>query len=123
MADYYPPIAPALPAGYTDPYDTVDMILYSVLNDPVYDAWSGEEPLQLGCRAGGTAAYDMDWLGTVHVRLDGCSWTPGVPVDGTVTADDGGMGDVAMAVELPFATLDMTTSGELTGTFRGEPVN
>ena len=57
------------------------------------------------------------------MRLTDCAWTPGVPVDGTVTADDGGTGDVALAVELPFATLNMSTSGELTGTFRGEPVN
>jgi hypothetical protein len=39
-----------------------------------------------------------------------------------VTVDDGGMGDAALAVELPFATLNLTTDGELTGTFRGEPV-
>jgi hypothetical protein len=98
------------------------VLLAAVLDDPVVDSWSGEEPLALGCSAGGTADYSMDWLGTVQVELSGCAWTPGVPVDGTVTADDGGYGDAALAVELPFATLNLTSDGALTGTFRGEPV-
>lgn len=122
LSDWYAPIAPGRADGYDDPDRTVGVILAGVLDDPVVDGWSGEESLTLGCSAGGTADYSMDWLGTVQVELSGCAWTPGVPVDGTVTADDGGYGDVALAVELPFATLNLTTDGALTGTFRGEQV-
>ncbi|HEV7188091.1 MAG TPA: hypothetical protein VGN28_09390, partial [Blastococcus sp.] len=58
----------------------------------------------------------------MRVDLHGCAWTPGVPVNGSVTAADGGYGDVELAVELPFATLNLTKAGALTGAFRGHPV-
>jgi hypothetical protein len=116
------PVPPAEPDGYEDADQTVDVILSALLADPTLDAWSGTEPMTIGCSAGGTVRYELDWLGTMQAELTGCAWTPGVPVDGTATVDDGGMGDAALAVELPFATLNLTTDGELTGTFRGEPV-
>ena len=122
LSDWYQPVAPPRPDGYDDVDQTISVIMASVLDDPLVDTWSGEEPLTLGCSAGGTAEYSLDWLGTMEVTLSGCAWTPGVPVDGTLTADDGGYGDVALAVELPFATLNLTADGKLTGTFRGEPV-
>jgi len=123
VSDPYMPVPPADPDDYEDPDQTVDVILSALLVEPTLDTWSGMEPMTMGCSAGGTVRYELDWLGTMRAELTGCAWTPGVPVDGTVTVDDGGMGDAALAVELPFATLNLTTDGELTGTFRGVPVD
>jgi pimeloyl-ACP methyl ester carboxylesterase len=122
VSEPYEPVAPARDSGYDDPDQTVSVLLAAVLDDPMVDAWSGDEPMTLGCSAGGTARYSLDWLNTMKVDLHGCAWTPGVPVDGSVTAEDGGYGDVELAVDLPFATLDLTKAGALTGTFRGRPV-
>lgn len=122
MAEPYQPVAPARESGYDDAARTVSVVLAAALDDPMIDSWAGDEPLTLGCSAGGTARYSLDRRSTMKVELHGCAWTPGVPVDGTVTAADGGEGDVELAVELPFASLNRTKDGALTGTFRGRPV-
>lgn len=122
VAEPYQPVAPAADAGYDDADDTVSVVLAAVLDDPMVDSWAGDAPMTLGCSAGGTARYSLDWLSTMKVELHDCAWTPGVPVNGSVTAHDGGYGDVELAVDLPFATLNLTKAGALTGTFRGEPV-
>jgi hypothetical protein len=97
-------------------------VLGAVLEDPAYVAWDGWDPLVLGCDAGGTVRYTVAGNGTVTATLDKCAWTQGVPVTGTVHAQDGGTGDVTLSVDLPFAQLTMAANGRLTGTFRGRPV-
>ena len=118
----YEPNPPSRPDLYRTAGDTVDAVAAAVLDDPAYTAWTGDEQLTIGCDAGGTARYRMGWDGTVHVRLRHCTWTRGVPVDGTVTVADSGYGDASLSVTLPFATLSRTSSGHVTGVFRGKPV-
>ena len=121
-AGAYEPLPPNTAAGYQDPYDTAYLVLTELLG-PSFDTWSATEPLTLGCPEGGTAEYALDMGGTVQVELDGCAWTPEVPVDGTVTVGDSGYGDATLAVQLPFAELEMSADGAVEGTFRGEPVD
>ncbi|MGZ4668340.1 MAG: alpha/beta fold hydrolase [Blastococcus sp.] len=119
----YQPNPPARPDLYRSAGDTTDAVLAAVVDDPAYTAWSGDQQLTIGCDAGGTARYRMDLNGAVHVRLRHCAWTRGVPVDGTVTVADSGYGDASLSVTLPFATLSRSSSGHVTGVFRGKPVS
>jgi hypothetical protein len=123
VSDPYEPNPPLRPAGYVTPEQTVEIVLAALLDEPTFDTWSGDGTMTLGCAAGGTASYSSDWGGAVQIELAGCTWTPGAPVDGTVTAEDWGYGDVELDIELPFAALTMSSSGDLGGTFRGDPVD
>ncbi|TFV52019.1 alpha/beta hydrolase [Blastococcus sp. TF02A_35] len=122
VAGTYTALPPEDAAGYDDPYETLDLLLTEVLG-PTFETWPGGAPLALGCPEGGTAEYRLDLSGTVEVELDGCAWTPDVPVDGTVEVADAGLGDATMTVTLPFAELELRASGRLTGTFRGQEVD
>jgi hypothetical protein len=122
VADPYAPVPPRKAAGYADARETVDIVLGAVLDEPTYAVWSGEEPLVLGCEEGGAVRYTEADAGTVTATLDGCAWTRDVPVSGTVRVEDGGTGDVSLAVTLPFAQLNMRHDGTISGTFRGRPV-
>ncbi|HEV7212815.1 MAG TPA: alpha/beta fold hydrolase [Blastococcus sp.] len=119
----YEPNPPSRPELYRSAGDTSDAVLAAVLDDPAYAAWTGDRDLTIGCDAGGTARYRMGSDSAVHVRLRRCSWTRGVPVDGTVTVADSGYGDARLSVTLPFATLARSSSGHVTGVFRGRPVS
>jgi hypothetical protein len=57
----------------------------------------------------------------VHVVLDGCALTPGVPLDGSLEVTDGGRGEVSATLRLPFGRLVLAADGTLSGTFRGRP--
>ena len=119
VADTYIPIPPPRAAGYADPRSTAEIVLGAVLDEPTYSGWDGSDDLVLGCDNGGTVRYTVESSGTVTATLDRCAWTKGVPVTGTVHAQDGGSGDVTLSVDLPFAQLSMTANGRLSGTFRG----
>ncbi|RZU33567.1 alpha/beta fold hydrolase [Blastococcus saxobsidens] len=118
----YTPLPPEDAEGYDDPWATVDLLLTELLG-PTFEAWPGSSRLELGCPEGGVAEYSVNMGGTVEIVLDGCTWTPDVPVDGTVEVADGGYGDESMSVTLPFAELELAADGRLDGTFRGEPVD
>ena len=123
IAGDYLPIAPATAVGYTDPDATVDVLLRSVLENPDQLAWDGYGELEIGCDAGGSATYELEIDGDLHVDLDGCAWTADVPVDGEVTVTEQGAGEASASLELPFAELELETSGALSGTFRGDDVD
>ena len=120
--DWYWPNAPASADGYTDPWGTVDSLLNATLGNVSYSWWDGTGSMAIGCDAGGTARYDFAG-DTLQVTLESCEWTPDTPVDGSFTVDDGGAGAARGSLELPFAELDFDDSGELSGTFRGVPVD
>ena len=117
-------LAPAAPDGYDLPYGAVRLVTHPGARRPGPSTrGTARTRTTPGLHAGGTAHVELDWLDTVQVRpRPAARWTPGVPVDGTITAGDGGTGDVELAVELPFATLNGTADGELTGTWRGDPI-
>nr|WP_239520835.1 alpha/beta fold hydrolase [Blastococcus saxobsidens] len=117
----YTPLPPEDADGYEDAWATVDLLLTELLG-PTFEAWPGSAPLEVGCPEGGVAEYSLDMGGTVQITLDGCAWTPDVPVDGTVEVGDGGYGDASMDVTLPFAVLELDEDGWLDGLFRGEPI-
>lgn len=119
VADPYDPIPPPAAAGYADARSTAGIVVSAVLDEPTYSAWDGSDDLVLGCDSGGTIRYRIVGNGTVTATLDKCAWTKGVPVTGTVHAQDGGTGDVTLSVDLPFAQLSMAADGRLSGTFRG----
>ncbi|MGZ4627268.1 MAG: alpha/beta hydrolase, partial [Kineosporiaceae bacterium] len=122
VADPYAPIPPRQAAAYSDPRGTVGVILSAVLDEPTYSNWPGDEPLTLGCEAGGTVRYDLGTKDVVTATLDHCAWTADVPVTGTVEVQDAGTGDATLSVTLPFAMLTMQADGRLGGSFRGRPV-
>ena len=79
--------------------------------------------LAIGCDAGGTIRWSLDG-DAMAVTLDRCEWTPGVPVSGSFSVADHGAGDADGSLELPFAELTFDEgSGEISGTFRGQPVD
>jgi hypothetical protein len=120
VTDPYPPAPPTTAAGWTSPEQAVQVVTAAVLDDPGYLAWDGSAPLDTGCDAGGVAHVSATDDGTVHVRLVRCSFTPGVPVDGTLAVADGGTGDVTATLALPFGRLALAADGTVTGTFRGQ---
>jgi pimeloyl-ACP methyl ester carboxylesterase len=122
FGDDYSPLPPERARDYDDARATVELLLAELLG-PTFEAWPGVAPLELGCPEGGTAEYEMDLGGVVEVALDGCAWTPDVPVDGTVEVSDGGYGDASMQVTLPFAELELADDGTIRGTFRGEDLD
>lgn len=122
LADTYRPLPPPTAAGYTAPEETVAAVLGALLDNPLYAAWPGPDHLLMGCDGGGTARYLISQDETVHVWLDACEWTDGVPVDGYVSVTDGGNGEARATVVLPFAELAMAWDGTVTGEFRGRPV-
>ncbi|MCA0145780.1 alpha/beta fold hydrolase [Blastococcus sp. LR1] len=117
----YEPLAPETADGYEDPYATASLIMTEVLG-PTFESWSAQRPLTLGCPEGGSVEYTIGFSGTVAVELDGCAWTPEVPVDGTIEVTDGGFGDATATLHLPFAMLELE-DGEVDGLFRGKPIN
>jgi pimeloyl-ACP methyl ester carboxylesterase len=123
VADPYRLAPPRTTAGYRSPARTVDVAMGALLDDPVYSAWDGWDPLTIGCDAGGTARYSIDADDVLTVRLHRCAWTPGVPVDGTLHATDDGEGPPRLSLTLPFARLSTSADGTISGTFRGHPVS
>jgi hypothetical protein len=121
VAEGYQPAPPATAAGWTTAEHSLDLVAAAVLGDSTYQAWDGGDPFTVGCDAGGTARYGTDADGTVHVALDRCALTPGVPLDGSFEVTDGGRGDVSATLRLPFGRLVLAAGGTLSGTFRGRP--
>ena len=121
VAGLYRPNPPATEAGYTDAGTTLDASLGAVLDNVTFTWWDGTGELAIGCDAGGTARYRASG-DSLEVTLDDCAWTPDVPLDGSVTVTDGG--DTSGELDLPFAELTFDdSSGDLSGTFRGAPVD
>ena len=120
IADSYWPLPPPTAAGYTDPWETVYAVLGAVLDNPLYAAWGGPDHLVVGCDEGGTARYLISADETVHVWLEACEWTDGVPVDGYISVTENGNGDARATLALPFAQLSMDWDGYVSGEFRGQ---
>ena len=123
IADSYGPLPPATAAGYADPWETVYAVLGAVLDNPLYAAWGGPDHLVVGCDEGGTARYLIGADETVHVWLEACEWTDGVPVDGYMSVTENGNGDARATLALPFAQLSMHWDGYVSGEFRGHSVD
>ena len=123
IAHPYRPLPPPSATGYVDAWETVQIVLDAVLDNPLYASWAGPEHLVLGCDDGGSARYLIDPDGTVQVWLAGCEWTDDVPVDGYVSVTDGGNGHVSATLALPFADLSVRQDGSIAGEFRGSPVD
>jgi hypothetical protein len=119
----YVPNPPAQESGYVDAYAAAYAIVEAILYNPTYQNWPGVGHLQIGCDAGGAARYRVDPDDDVHVILDDCAWTPGVPVDGRISIADWGQGAVGASLDLPFADLSVDAEWNVTGTFRGQPVD
>ena len=123
VAGVYVPNPPTDAAGYTDPVDVLDATIDASLGNVAYTWWDGSGELAIGCDAGGTVRYELD-DDAMHVALERCEWTPDVPVDGSFTVADSGAGDADGSLELPFAELTFDEgSGEISGTFRGQPLD
>jgi pimeloyl-ACP methyl ester carboxylesterase len=114
--------APPTAAGYTDAPDSLDLLRAATLGNVGYTGWDRTGELAIGCDAGGSARYELDGH-DLHVRLENCAWTPGVPVDGDITVAGGGTGNARGDLKLPFADLTFDGAGRLSGTFRGAPVH
>ena len=124
VADSYRPLPPPTAAGYTDPCEIVYAVLGAVLDNPLYAAWGGPDHLVVGCDEGGTARYLISQDETVHVWLEACEWTDGVPVDGYISVTE----TTATATpgppsSCPSPSCRWTGTGCVTGEFRGLPVD
>ena len=108
--------------GYVTPSITAAVLVEAVTNNPLFLAWPSTSPLEIGCDRGGSARYELDLDGDVQVTLDECTWTEGVPVNGSVTIEDDGFGDASAELSLPFAELTVEPDGYVSGEFRGRTV-
>ena len=123
IADSYGPLPPTA-AGYTDAVGD-RRTPCSAPCSTTRCTRPGAEPdhLVVGCDEGGTARYLIGADETVHVWLEACEWTDGVPVDGYISVTENGNGDAEPRSRCPSPSCRWTADGYVSGEFRGNPVD
>ena len=89
VADDYVPLPPMISTEYASTRAALASADDEIKNAVDYWYWDGEEPLQTGCRLGGTITYTPVKRG-YELQLDGCSWSRGLGLAGTglINIDD-----------------------------------
>jgi len=90
VADDYRRVARTDGSSYAFPQNAMRDLDREIIASADYWYWDAEEPLQVGCRFGGTIRYTPTDIGS-RLRLESCSWARGVAFTGTgrIVDDDG----------------------------------
>lgn len=87
VADDYVRLPPIEASGYSGTPAALRAADREAVTSVDYWYWEAEEPLQVGCRFGGTIRYTPTDTGA-RLRLDGCSWSRGLALTGSGRIDD-----------------------------------
>ena len=82
VADDYVRLPPLIATAYRDTRAALRSADIEIVNSVDYWFWDAEEPLEAGCRFGGTIRYTPSDTGA-RLRLDACSWSSGLALTGT----------------------------------------
>lgn len=87
VADDYVRLPPLDPSDYAGTRAALRAVDREVVTSVDYWYWDAEEPLEVGCRFGGTVRYTPTDSGA-RLRLEGCSWSRGLAITGSGVIDD-----------------------------------
>lgn len=87
VADDYVRLPPMDAADYASTQAALRAVDRETVTSVDYWYWDAEDPLEAGCRFGGTVTYTPTDSGA-RLRLDGCSWSRGLALTGSGVIDD-----------------------------------
>jgi hypothetical protein len=87
VADDYVRVAPPEAADHASTRAALRAVDRELVTSVDYWYWDAEDPLETGCRFGGTVTYTPTDSGS-RLRLEGCSWSRGLSLTGSGVIDD-----------------------------------
>jgi hypothetical protein len=87
VADDYVRLALMDETDYASPTAQLRAVDREIVTSVDYLYWDAEEPLQVGCRFGGTIRYTPTDTGS-RLRLEDCAWSHGLALTGSGRIDD-----------------------------------